>query len=383
VPAGSTWKYPGEEPAPVHDGFLRDRRSGSLRLGAITVHRLSIPVLALTLGLAGCTRTVTTAPAPAAPAAPTPAAATMQRRAFTPGRDGQPVLEGISYGPFRAGQRPGGPSPTPEQIAEDLRILAPHWGMLRVYGSREPTETILRTIHEQDLPIQVVVGAWISAPDQPDAAASDAAEVAEAIRLANTWPDEVLAVSVGNETQVAWSGHRSDRDALIGHIRTVRRAISQPVTTADDYNFWNKPESQAVADEVDFLMLHAYAMWNQQSLDDAVAWTDRTVDDIESHHPGLQVILSETGWATGLNPEGREIEHIKAPAGEAEQARFYAELRAWAADRGEPWFVFEAFDEPWKGSEDPREVEKHWGLYTVDRTPKIAMQPPAVQEPEP
>ena len=57
------------------------------------------------------------------------------------------------------------------------------------------------------------------------------------------------------------------------------------------------------------------------------------------------------------------------------------ELRAWAADRGEPWFVFEAFDEPWKGSEDPREVEKHWGLYTVDRAPKIAMQPPAVQEP--
>ena len=33
------------------------------------------------------------------------------------------------------------------------------------------------------------------------------------------------------------------------------------------------------------------------------------------------------------------------------------------------------FDEPWKGSDDPNEPEKHWGLYTVDRQPKRAMQP--------
>jgi len=32
--------------------------------------------------------------------------------------------------------------------------------------------------------------------------------------------------------------------------------------------------------------------------------------------------------------------------------------------------VFEAFDEPWKGSGDPAEPEKHWGLFTVDRRPK-------------
>jgi hypothetical protein len=36
--------------------------------------------------------------------------------------------------------------------------------------------------------------------------------------------------------------------------------------------------------------------------------------------------------------------------------------------------VFEAFDEPWKGSPDPMEPEKHWGLFTVDREPKKVMQ---------
>ncbi len=33
-----------------------------------------------------------------------------------------------------------------------------------------------------------------------------------------------------------------------------------------------------------------------------------------------------------------------------------------------------SFDEPWKGSPDPLEPEKHWGLFNVDRTPKAALR---------
>jgi exo-beta-1,3-glucanase (GH17 family) len=36
-------------------------------------------------------------------------------------------------------------------------------------------------------------------------------------------------------------------------------------------------------------------------------------------------------------------------------------------------YVFEAFDEPWKGSGEALEPEKHWGLFKVDRTPKLVM----------
>lgn len=319
---------------------------------------------------------------PAVPAAVQPAstpgldlgALPAERRPFAPVRDGAPVIRGVSYGPFREGQRPGGPNPSREQIAEDLRILAPHWGMVRVYSSRAPTETILQVIRDENLPLQVMVGAWIAPASEDGAAEANAAEVETAIRLARDYPEQVVAVSVGNETQVAWSAHRSSREALLGHLETVRAAVSQPVTTADDYNFWNKPESQAVAARVDFLLLHAYAMWNQQPLDEAVAWTAETVASIQAHHPDLPIVLGETGWATELNPEGDEVQYIKAPAGEAEQARFYREFTAWAVAARQPHFYFEAFDEPWKGSADPREVEKHWGLYTVDRAPKAALQ---------
>ena len=56
------------------------------------------------------------------------------------------------------------------------------------------------------------------------------------------------------------------------------------------------------------------------------------------------------------------------------QSRYYEELMDWSNEAGILTFVFEAFDEPWKGSADPLEPEKHWGLFTVDRQPKAVMQ---------
>jgi exo-beta-1,3-glucanase (GH17 family) len=281
------------------------------------------------------------------------------------------VRPGIAYGPYRHGQAPWGPHPSADELREDLTLLAQHWSMVRIYSSRGPAEDMLRIIEDRQLPLRVLLGAWISADD----ADANAAEVAEAVRLAQAYPDIVSAVSVGNETQVYWSGHRSPAEDLIGHLRAVRGQISQPVTTADDYNFWNTPESHAVADEVDFLLLHAYAMWNKQSLEDAVPWTAGVVQAIAREHPHLPLVLGETGWATEKNPDatGDQATQITAEAGEAAQRAFYEHFTAWASSAGIPYFYFEAFDEPWKGGDDPREVEKHWGLYRVDRTPKPAL----------
>ena len=56
------------------------------------------------------------------------------------------------------------------------------------------------------------------------------------------------------------------------------------------------------------------------------------------------------------------------------QARYYEELLKWTTDEKILTFVFEAFDEPWKGSPDLLEPEKHWGLFRVERTPKLVMR---------
>ena len=56
------------------------------------------------------------------------------------------------------------------------------------------------------------------------------------------------------------------------------------------------------------------------------------------------------------------------------QAIYYQDLMDWTREAGLLCFVFEAFDEPWKGSPDPLEPEKHWGLFYVDRSAKLAMR---------
>jgi exo-beta-1,3-glucanase (GH17 family) len=48
---------------------------------------------------------------------------------------------------------------------------------------------------------------------------------------------------------------------------------------------------------------------------------------------------------------------------------------SWAEKMNYTIFFFEAFDEPWKGNPDNLlGAEKHWGIFNVDRTPKLVMQ---------
>ncbi len=275
----------------------------------------------------------------------------------------------VSYGPHRDGQRPGDASPTTAEIREDLHLMAPHWKMLRLYGSTGVAEDVLTIIRTDKIDLKVMLGVWIAVQD-----ANNPPEVAAAIRLANAYPDIVIAVSVGNETQVSWSAHRSSLDTLIGHVRTVRAAVQVPVTVADDFNFWNKPESQTLAPELDFITMHAHPMWNGTQIDQALPWVKEQWAEVQALHPDRRLVLGETGWATTVHDQGEQAKLIKGAPGENEQEVFYDEIRAWAETEKLTVFFFEAFDENWKGGEHPNEVEKHWGVFNTDRTAKQAVR---------
>ncbi|NNE09676.1 MAG: hypothetical protein HKN20_14035, partial [Gemmatimonadetes bacterium] len=208
--------------------------------------------------------------------------ATPAVRSFRPFLGERWIGDAISYGPFRDGQRPGGIEPSEAEVREDLAILSRHWSLLRVYGSRGPAETMLRVIREDELDMRVMLGVWIDREARRDesgavietfeeAARANRAEVEAGIRLANEYSDIVIAVSVGNETQVFWSAHRSDPGMVIGYLREVREAVEAPVTTADDFMFWKEPESRAMAREVDFITMHVHPMWTGEQLEGALA----------------------------------------------------------------------------------------------------------------
>ncbi|HLP83817.1 MAG TPA: hypothetical protein VK157_05665 [Phycisphaerales bacterium] len=292
----------------------------------------------------------------------------------------------ICYGPHRDGQVPDtGPQPTREQVAEDARIMAKTWGHVRMYGAGEATEFLLQTIREEKLPLKLMLGIWIAPETQLDQGgnviATSAAnaelnrkQVAEGIRLANLYKNEVVAIGVGNETQVYWSAYRCTTDSLIQHIRTVRAAVSQPVTTCDGFEFWLSPDSDRVAPEVDFAAVHIYAMWNKQRLENALAWSQDTWAKVHAKHPNMPFVITEIGWATDRGNNGYQAEGVLGPWGEQPQEVFYRAVRDWANAHKIPYFWFQAFDEKWKGGSEPNEVEKHWGVYFSNRKPKLVMQ---------
>jgi len=308
----------------------------------------------------------------------------IDKREFSPYLNDKWIGQGISYGPYREGESPGGLLPTREELTEDLNLISKHWNLIRMYGSSEVAEDVLKIIHEGKLPLRVMLGAWIARESESEsqtltasksAKLSNRKEVMEVIRLANAYPDEVIAVSVGNETQVDWSDHLTETELLIRNIRTVREATFVPVTTADDFNFWNKPASKPVANEIDFIVTHIHPMWAGLEASKAMQWTEGIYAEIREYHPEKTIVIGEAGWATQVHIEGEQAKLIKGRAGEEEQRLYYQSFTDWASEQKICTFFFEAFDEPWKGGPHPNEVEKHWGLFHVNREPKAALSP--------
>ena len=194
-------------------------------------------------------------------------------------------------------------------------------------------------------------------------------EVDRLIKLANQYPDIVSSVSVGNEATVDWSDHMVLVDKLISYVRRVKAAIDQPVTFCENYVPWTK-KLEPLAAELDFISLHTYPVWEYQTIDSALDYTRQNYYSVVSHYPEKPVVITEAGWTTCSN--GRGIDPWNAS--QEFQATYYRELLDWCKEADILTFVFEAFDEPWKGSSDPHEPEKHWGIFTVDRKPKLVMQ---------
>ena len=328
-------------------------------------------MLAVLIPLVGCNAT-TPASAPAETAD-----TGIEKRAFQPMLDGKWIGNGISYGAYRDGEGPGVAMTAKADILEDLQILAKRWNLIRLYGSDQQSLNILEVIDEHDLPIRVMQGIWL---DKHKTQAENDEQVRLAIEYANRFPEIIVAVNVGNEIFVDWSYHRiDDVDRVIEQIRQVRAAIKQPVTVSDDYNFWNKPHAVKVADELDFICLHAYAFWNNKTLDVSMEWTESIYRDIQSRHPDHMIAYCETGWPTSrVWNDGSYEGGLIGKAGEAEQEVFFDLYDPWVDRNKVVSFYFSSFDENWKGGfdgADPMDkAEKHWGLYEEDRTPKQALR---------
>jgi exo-beta-1,3-glucanase (GH17 family) len=296
-----------------------------------------------------------------------------------------PTGNAICYSGYRHGQSPGDKVyPTLAEIREDLLLLQKNWRLLRLYDCSPHAERVLEVIRSDGMPFQVMLGAYLGAEmnnfgcpwgatfseEQLEAnQLENDAEVERLITLARRYPDIVFSVAVGNEATVDWTDHFVPVPHMIEYVRRVKRSVAQPVTFCENYVPWQNKLRDLVP-ELDFISLHTYPVWEYKHIHEALDYTKENVDSVARMYPDKPVVITEAGWATNSNGRGMNAEH----ASQELQDFYYRDLMDWSREAGLLIFVFEAFDEPWKGSPDPMEPEKHWGLFTVDRRPKLVMQ---------
>lgn len=287
----------------------------------------------------------------------------------------------ICYSGFREGQQPGFLSPTYEQIKEDLYILKDHWQYLRLYDCDPHSETVLEVIQKENLDFKVMLGAYIVAernnagcPWGGNAytetqleknAIVNRNQIEKLIRLANKYPDIINALSAGNEACVDWTDHYVPVDVVIEYVKLIKQGAKQPVTFCENYLPWIG-HMRPLAEVVDFISIHTYPVWEYKNIHEAIEYTKENYNLVANAYPNTPVIITEAGWATNSNGRGIEKHNVSQRL----QRIYYNDLIEWTDREKIITYVFEAFDETWKGSAHPLEPEKHWGLFNMDRTPK-------------
>ncbi len=298
----------------------------------------------------------------------------------------------VCYSGYRHGQSPAeGIYPSYEEIKEDLLLLKNDWAYLRLYDCSLHAETVLQVIREEKLPFKVMLGAnlraernnfgcpWGTTLCEAELQLNEREnleEIRRMVALSNAWPEIIFALSAGNEATVDWTDHYVPVEQVIRYIRILKAETRHPLTFCENYVPWIH-KLRPLAEELDFISIHTYPVWEHKHIHEAMEYTRQNFQSVAESYPDKAVIISEAGWATQSNGRGIDPSNVS----EELQSVYIHDLLQWTEREEIMTFVFEAFDEPWKGSPEALEPEKHWGLFTVDREPKKAMRSIRIENP--
>ncbi len=287
----------------------------------------------------------------------------------------------ICYSGYREGQSPvTGIIPTKEEILEDLMLLKEEgFSYLRMYDPNAHARRVLELIKEHSLPFSVMVGIdpraeynnkgcpWLKTEkttlELEENMVYNDAQIQMLAELANEYKEYFLAVSIGNENRPSWGADLVTEERLVGFAATLREKTGLPVTYCEGAGEWKNLGK--LAEVLDFISIHSYPLWNGKTLKEAVRMNESDYREVVSLYPDKQVIFTECGWTTACNSS-----MDASQVGEEQQKKYLNELLFWTKSMDIPVFLFEAFDEPWKGGPSPQEPEKHWGIFGADRVGK-------------
>ena len=247
-------------------------------------------------------------------------------------------------------------------MRRDLEILSKLTDNIRTYSVDGTLGNIPKLAEEFGL--RVTLGIWIS-PDQ----ARNEREIQKAIELANH-SRSVVRVVVGNE---ALFRDEITPEELIVLLDRVRAAVKVPVTTSEQWHIWEKYPQ--LAKHVDLIAAHILPYWEFIPMDKAGQFVLERARDLKKMFPKKPLLLSEVGWPSNGRMRGG------ADATPADQAIYLRTLVNTLNRRGYNYFVIEAFDQPWKAS-DEGSVGAYWGVYNAARQQKFNFEGPVVAIPQ-
>lgn len=339
---------------------------------------------------------------------------------------GNANYQAICYGGYRTSSRDV--EPTVDEIKDDMKILAAmHIKFIRTYNVHHTEVShLLQAIRElkkeqSGFEMYVMLGAWIDCKnawtDKPLVRNEDSernpTEIAEAVRLANEYPDIVKIISVGNEAMVKWAWAYYVEPGIIlkwvNYLQDLKKQgnLSKDVwiTSSDNFASWGGGGNEYHVEDlnklikaVDYISMHTYPMhdthynpvfWSikeseynlseKDKIDSAMFRSrnyainqyESVVRYMKSLGVNKPVHIGETGWATKANTL-YGIDGSKA-TDEYKSAAYYNLMRSWTNKNGITCFYFEAFDETWKGSPHPEESEKHFGLFDLQSEAKFIL----------
>ncbi|MGR3887896.1 glycosyltransferase [Pseudomonas sp. 1152_12] len=272
-------------------------------------------------------------------------------------------ISGFSYSPFQQGQFPQKDQyPSDEEMRRDLEIMSKLTDNIRTYSVDGTLGDIPKLAEEFGL--RVTLGIWIS----PDLERNER-EIQRAIELANS-SRSVVRVVVGNE---ALFREEITPEALIVLLDRVRAAVKVPVTTSEQWHIWEK--NPQLAKHVDLIAAHILPFWEFIPMDKAGQYVLDRARDLKKLFPKKPLLLSEVGWpSNGRMRGGNET----SPA---DQAIYLRTLVNKLNRQGYNYFVIEAFDQPWKVS-DEGSAGAYWGVYNAARQQKFNFEGPVVAIPQ-
>lgn len=333
----------------------------------------------------------------------------------------------ICYGGYRSNTRDIQPSK--DQIKEDLKILsAMGIKILRTYNTKlDEIRNLLKAITElqnenKNFEMYVMLGVWIDCENawtnkvlnhEKENLIENTAEIKRAVELANTYPNIIKIISVGNEAMVHWASSYYVSPTIIlkwvNYLQELKKENKLPedlwITSSDNYASWGGADSTYHIDDlkklygaVDYVSVHTYPMhdthyngafWGtktseinlskEEKLDSIMM---RALNHAKSQYQSVKnymksiginkpIHIGETGWAS--MSDGFYGNDGSKACDEYKSAKYYELMRAWTNEENITCFYFEAFDEKWKDAQNPKGSENYFGLFTIDGKAKYAL----------